>query len=96
MLLTFALLPMTMLLNPGILGNEDRWHYMGFVSLGLNFLSYVIGLHLPESPKYLYFKGKPKSQVIHAIRAYQGQDFDIGTGPYRGRGITGSDSFVTI
>lgn len=78
MLLVMVLLPTTILLNPGILGNEENWHYMGFISLGLNFFSYAIGVHLPESPKFLYFKGRPKKEVVEAIRAYQGENVNIG------------------
>uniref|UniRef100_A0A914D6E6 Major facilitator superfamily (MFS) profile domain-containing protein n=1 Tax=Acrobeloides nanus TaxID=290746 RepID=A0A914D6E6_9BILA len=64
-------------MQPNIFGNDDNWHYIPVLICVLTIITYLFGLWLPESPKYLYFKNRPKADVIKVIKTYQGNDIDI-------------------
>uniref|UniRef100_A0A914CK23 Major facilitator superfamily (MFS) profile domain-containing protein n=1 Tax=Acrobeloides nanus TaxID=290746 RepID=A0A914CK23_9BILA len=64
-------------MQPNIFGNDDNWHYIPVLICILTIISYLFGLWLPESPKYLYFKNRPKADVVKVIKTYQGNNIDI-------------------
>lgn len=65
-------------MQPNLLGNDGNWQYIAVLTLVLTIVFYILGLFLPESPKYLHFQNKDKDLIVKSIQTYQGKDADIG------------------
>uniref|UniRef100_A0AC35EYV9 Major facilitator superfamily (MFS) profile domain-containing protein n=1 Tax=Panagrolaimus sp. PS1159 TaxID=55785 RepID=A0AC35EYV9_9BILA len=61
---------------PFAFGNFERWHWMAGLAFFIAIFFIIFGNFIPESPKFMLFKGKDKKAVIQTIKKFHGKSVD--------------------